>query len=476
MYAGIAEELQGIDLGDERLNKRGKKVLEALAANPEASINAACQGWTDTLGAYRFFDNAGVRPEQLLSPHREATVRRMQEQLTALVVQDTTELDFTAHPPRGVRCLNLEKRFGFYHHAHLAVTPDKLPLGVLATENFDRAPESLGKADKRKNLPIEEKESFRWLKGYRLAREAAAQCLGTRIVSVADREADLYDIYVEAQEAEARPGPRADYLIRVRIDRSTLEPDPDSGAAAYHKVREEVSRSPLRSTQTIELSTTPKRAARTATVEIRALTVQIKPPHARSRLPVVTANMVLVEEIGGPGDETDVSWLLITTLPIATLEEVLLCLKYYMARWAIEIYFRVLKTGCRVEEIQLETKARLENCLAMYNIIAWRVLYLTYLNRTSPDMPCTAVLDDAEWKSVWRVVKKQPLPKSPPTLNEMMKLVTELGGYNNRATELPPGPQPLWIGLRRMLDFATAWLNFGPEAKKLGPQAQQSCV
>lgn len=154
MCAGIAEELEGIDLGDERLNKRSQKVLEALAANPEASINAACQGWKETLAAYRFFDNAGVRPEPLLSPHRDATVRRIQEQPTALVVQDTTELDFTTHPPRGVRCLNRETRFGLDHHAHLAVTPDKLPLGVLATEHFDRAPESLGQANQRTNLPI----------------------------------------------------------------------------------------------------------------------------------------------------------------------------------------------------------------------------------------------------------------------------------------------------------------------------------
>ncbi len=262
------------------------------------------------MAAYRFFDNAGVSPEELLSPHREATVRRMREQPTALVVQDTTELDFTAHPPQGVRCLNRETRFGLYQHAQLAVTPDKLPLGVLATENFDRAAESLGQTDQRSTLPIEDKESFRWLKGYRLACEAAAQCPGTRIVSVADREADLYDIYVEAQEAAARPGPRADYLIRVRTDRSTLEPDPDTGAAAYHKVRDEVRRSPLRSTQTIELAATPKRTSRTATVEIRSLTVQIKPPHARSRLPVVTANVVLIEEVGGPGDGTDVCWLL----------------------------------------------------------------------------------------------------------------------------------------------------------------------
>jgi Transposase Tn5 dimerisation domain len=177
----------------------------------------------------------------------------------------------------------------------------------------------------------------------------------------------------------------------------------------------------------------------------------------------VTVNVVMVEEVGGPDDGTDVSWLLITTLPINTLDEVLRIVDYYAARWIIEVYFRTLKSGCCVEEIQLETNDRLKNCLAFYNIIAWRILYLTYLNRQSPTLPCTAMFDDAEWKSVWQVVTKQSLPSTPPTLSEFMKLLTQLGGYNNRAQEPAAGPQTIWIGMRRMLDFATAWLSFGPE-------------
>ena len=177
--------------------------------------------------------------------------------------------------------------------------------------------------------------------------------------------------------------------------------------------------------------------------------------------------MVLVEEVGGPGDGADVSWLLVTTLPIETVDDVWRIIDYYVGRWVVEIYFRTLKTGCLVEEIRLETNQRLKNCLAFYHIIAWRVLYLTYLNRTSPTLPCTAVFDDAEWKSVWRVVHQTPLPKTPPVLSEFLKLLTRLGGYNNRAKEAPAGPQPLWIGLRRMLDFASAWLAFGPDAAKV---------
>ena len=165
----IADELRGIDLGDKRLNQRSKRVIEALAANPESSINASCEGWNDTLAAYRFFDNDAVTPEQILRPHVEATQRRMREHPVVLIVQDTTELDYTQHPPKDARCLNREERFGLYEHVHLAVTPDKLCLGVVGTESFDRAVESLGKADERTTLPIEEKESFRWLTGYRLA-------------------------------------------------------------------------------------------------------------------------------------------------------------------------------------------------------------------------------------------------------------------------------------------------------------------
>ena len=458
MCEGIADELNGIDLGDKRLNKRSKHLVEALAANPEASINAASDGWGDTAAAYRFFDNPAVTPEAILRPHREATIRRMREHPVVLLVQDTTELDYTAHPPKDARCLNTAERFGLYAHTHLAVTPEKLILGVVGVDYFDRAPETLGKSDERSTLPIEQKESFRWLEGYRLACQLAADSPGKQIVSVADREADIYDIFVDAQE---QSGPRADFIIRAKVARCTLERDPSAGAAAYCKVRDEVSASKRLTTLTLDLCETPKRKARIAQLEVRALTVAVKPPHERSYLPSVTINVVLVEEVGGPGDGTDVSWLQLTNLPIDTVADVQKVIEYYVARWAVEIYFRTLKTGCRVEEIQLETQARLKNCLALYAIIAWRVLYLTYLNRTCPTLPCTVVFEESEWKSVWLVVAKKPLPQKPPELAEMLRLLTQLGGYNNRAGEAPPGPQPMWIGLRRMADFAQAWQTFG---------------
>jgi len=458
MSEGIAAELRGIDLGDKRLNQRSTQIIEALAANPEASINSSCEGVNNTIAAYRFFNNPDVEPQHILQPHREATRRRMQEQAVVLIVQDTTELDYSDHPAKDALCLNKEERLGLYDHTHLALTPAGLCLGVVGQEQFDRPPKSLGKSPQRRTLPIEQKESYRWLVGYRLASQLQGECPHTQIVSVADREADIYDIFVEAQRHDTP----ADFIIRAKEDRSTPERNLAAGPAVYRKVRDEVSASEVRTTRIIDLPQTPKRQARQAALEIRALRVTVKPPHARSHLPTVIYNVVLAEEVNGPDDGTDVSWLLITTLPIDSVEEILLVLDYYVARWTIEVYFRVLKTGCRVEEIQLETTHRLKNCLAFYKIIAWRVMYVTYLNRECPELPCTAVFDESEWKSVWRVTTKKKLPEHPPMLQEFMPLLARLGGYNNRPREKPPGPQVIWVGIRRMTDFAIAWLAFGP--------------
>ncbi len=459
MCEGITAELEGIDLGDKRLNDRSERIIETLAADPQASVNAACDGWNDTIAAYRFFDNKAVEPDQILQPHIDATKRRMSEHPVVLIVQDTTELDFSSHPPDDAGCLNTKDRFGIYDHTHLAVTPEGLCLGVVGVEQFDRTAESLGKTAQRTRLPIEQKESFRWLTGYRLASTLASECPETHVVSVADSEADIYDIFIEAEQ-HATP---ADFVIRAKEDRCTPERDPDSGPAVYRKVCAEVRASEIRTTRTIDLPRTPKRTARKAELEVRAIQVVVKPPHARSQLPSVTYNVVLAEEVNGPRDGTDVSWLLITTLPIDSVEEILRVIDYYTARWTIEVFFRTLKTGCRVEEIQLEKMHRLKKCLAFYKIIAWRIMYLTYLNRKCPALPCTAVFDECEWKSVWCVATEQELPATPPALSDFVSLLAQLGGYNNRRTEPPPGPQVIWTGIRRMTDFAIAWINFGPK-------------
>ena len=460
MCKETASELTGIDLGDKRLNDRSFLLMERLSANMTGSVNAACQGWSETKRAYEFFDNAKVEPHKILLPHRRATEDRISKEEVVLIVQDTTELDYSKHPTKDSGVLDTDYRFGLYDHSHIAFTPDRLCLGVLGVEFFDRTPESLGKANERRDLPIEMKESFRWLKGYRLACDVAASHPDTKIVSVADAECDIYDIFLEVEEHD-RP---ADFVIRAQRDRCLPEKDPTAGCDTYRRVWEEVATSPLMTTRQIDLPRTPKREAREATLEIRAMQVCVKPPAHRSTLDEVTYNVVFVEEINGPNDGTNVGWLLITTLPINTVKDVLLVLDYYVARWPIEVFFRVFKTGCRVEDIQLETNARLKNCLIFYKVIAWRVMYVTFLGRHCPEIPCDTIFADVEWKPVWKVVSDQPLPKKAPPLAEFIPMLAKLGGYNNRSTDRPPGPQVIWVGMRRMLDFAIAWTAFGPAA------------
>lgn len=467
MCEGIARELDGIDLGDRRLNRRSQRIITALAAHCEASVNAAMSGWADTQAAYRFFSNDQVTPEQILVPHVAATHGRIREQATVLVLQDTTAFNFSAHPARDQQCLCEPTQRGFYQHVNLAVTPERLPLGVLSAECFDRSPEALAQPRRRRRRrthePIESKESFRWLTGFRLCCDLAARCPTTQIVSIGDREADLYDIFLEAQQVRGAV-PNVHYVLRAKEDRSTPQRDLTQSRRTYHKVRTQVEASPLRSRHVVELPGTPQRSARQAILAVRALTVTVKPPNARNQLPAVTHNMILVREIDPPPEAAAVEWLLATTLPIETIDDILRIVDHYAARWTIEVYFRTLKTGCRVEQMQLETKSRQLNCLAFYHVIAWRILFLTYQHRTCPHVACTSVFADHEWKPVWCVVTKQPPPEQPPSLQEFIPLLAQLGGYNRRPKERPPGPQPLWIGTRRMLDYSAAWLTFGPEA------------
>ena len=213
----------------------------------------------------------------------------------------------------------------------------------------------------------------------------------------------------------------------------------------------------------LELGETPKRKARTAHVEVRAQQVVLKAPYRSDvQLPDVTVNVVWVSEPNPPADVEPLDWMLITSLPIDNIDLILLVVKYYAARWVIEVYFRVLKSGCKVEKIQLETAERLQPCLMLYRIVAWRVVYVTMLGREYPNLPCDVLFSEAEWKSVYRIVRQIPPPESPPSLKEFIPMLAKLGGYNARKHDGPPGPQALWTGMRRMADFADAWLTFGP--------------
>jgi hypothetical protein len=209
------------------------------------------------------------------------------------------------------------------------------------------------------------------------------------------------------------------------------------------------------------------RESREAEVEVRAARVTLRPPwRPDGKLPEVTINAVLVHEPNPPPNDVAVEWLLVTTLPIDQIEQVRRVIQVYCVRWMVEVFFRVLKAGCRIEQRRFEQVDRLLTCLAVYLIVAWRTLYVCRLGRSCPDLRCDAVFEPAEWKAVWKVVQREDPPLDPPPLGTMVRMVAQLGGYINRKRTDPPGPQTLWIGLQRMHDFALCWKMFGPETTK----------
>jgi hypothetical protein len=290
---------------------------------------------------------------------------------------------------------------------------------------------------------------------------------------VADSESDIYDVLAEGME-----GPRAaDWIIRSCQDRALVDDREDRDVRDY--LREGLLAAPVLERRTITVrGRTAKvaredrgrrqpRTSREAVVAVRAVTVTLRAPERPAgQLAEVTVNAVLVTEADPPEGDAPVEWLLLTSLPIDTVDQVRMITQYYSTRWMVELFFRVLKSGCRVEDRRFEDLERLLPCLAVYLIVAWRVLFLCRLGRSGPEMSCEAVFEPAEWKAVYVVVRREPPPKVAPKLQEMIRLVAQLGGYVNRKREDEPGPQTLWLGLQRLHDIATCWKVFGPGASE----------
>lgn len=477
----VVDEMKTADLKDKRLDARLREVLSQLAARPTASIPAACGGRAEMEAAYRMFDNEHVSFDNILESHQEATRRRIAAEPVVILAQDTTEIDLTRPEQQvaGAGPLDGSTRRGALLHALHAFTPDGTPLGTLHATVWTRddAParrKTLTHAE-RLATPLEEKESYRWVTTLCQAREEGHRHASTRIVCVADSEADIYELLAAGME-EPRS---ADWIVRACQNRALQNEESEEKADSLY-LREQLLRQPVLFAKTINIrgrkakvrcSTRGReqpRVAREAEVEVRAARVTLRPPRrAGQTLPAVSVNVVLVCEPNPPEGDLPVEWILLTSLPIDDVEQVRQVTEYYCVRWMVEVFFRTLKSGCRVEERLFEHIDRQVRCLAVYLIVAWRTLHVCRLGRAFPEISCEAVFEPAEWKSVYRVVRNESPPSSPPPLGDVVRMIAQLGGYVDRPRRDPPGPQTVWLGLQRMHDFALCWELFGPEVARV---------
>lgn len=447
----VENEIKTVNFGDKRIDSRVEKILNELGDKPTYSIPQACGGWGETVAAYRFFDNDKVNFDNVLDNHKQATLERIKEQKVALLPQDTTELiHVKTKGAKGLGTIKETEKEEIFLHPVIAITPNKVPLGVVSAKYWQRT-EKVVKAEQRKK-PIEEKESFCWIEGYQAACEVQKQAPNTIIVSLADREGDIYEMFVEMDNYQAEE--RAAWIIRSAQDRIL---DNDEGE---HKIRQEIEKADILGTSSFMMPASGSRKAREVMQTIRGTTVTLKPPkrpkETGTLLSTVSINIVYAKEENPPEGEKPIIWVLLTSLPIATFEQVKRVLEWYLARWEIEIYFRVLKQGCMVEKLQFAEKKRFAACLAIYMIIAWRVLYITMLGREYPNINCEAIFNEEEWQTLYIMVKGKPAPTEIPALLPMILMLASFGGFLERKHDKFPGAKSIWMGLQRLTDFIWA--------------------
>lgn len=471
----LIESFESAQFGDLRLSKRLVTIVDRLSSNPNLSIPAAMKSESELEATYRFFNNSRVTPEAILAPHVAATHERIRQTKVALLVQDTTEIDITRPEQQvdGAGPLDGSERRGTFYHPLVAFDDQGLALGTVWNKHWarEKITPKRTKSQKRedlRNTPIEQKESIRWIEGLRASVQAAKACPQTQCICVADSEADIYELFVEPRMVDETR--ELGLLVRAYHER-TVNDCSDHLLAALRAL-------PCLYTSTVDVSRRlPKikantaarnqpRDARVAEVEVRAGTFTLDPPERPDRvLPKVTVNVILVEEINTPEGQIPIQWMLHTNLPIDMIEQVKLIIHYYTIRWQIEVYFKTLKSGCRIEERYFEKLDSLENCLAVYTVVAWKVLYLCRLSRECPDLSCEAVFEPCEWKPVYMTVRRTDPPHVPPSINEIVRMIASLGGYVIRKST-NPGTQTLWIGLQRLHDLSTAWKAFGPDTRR----------
>lgn len=446
-------ELGRAQLGDVRRTRRLIKVAEQRLQQPDASLPESCGSWAATKALYRLMDNEALTPGVILDSHREALIQRARGVAVVLCPQDTTYVDYTHHPnTAGLGVMQDADHHGLLVHTTLAITPERVPLGLLDQQVWTRAADTLGKRHDRRAKPTAEKESQKWLKSLQGVADLQARCPEVRWISVADREADLYDFLREAHQLNV------EIVVRAAWDRRVAHPE------AHLWARVECQ--PIKGTLTVAVPRRPDRPAREAQLSVRFIEVSLCPPHHRhaEHLPPVTVWAILVREDLPPAGQDAIEWLLLTTSPTPTWVEACERVEWYAARWLIEVYHKILKSGCRIEARQFEQAARLKRYLALDSVVAWQVLYLTMAGREMPNLPCTTILEVDEWQALYCFIHQVAIPpNTPPTLREVTRWIAQLGGFLGRARDGQPGTTVLWRGLQRLHDIVATWQLFHPK-------------
>jgi len=443
------EEFGAAPLGDARLQGRLLALARDFYAKPRAQIPQACGTRAKTKAAYRFFDHSRTTMDSILQPHYAATTARVSRHPVVLAAQDTTSLNYNTQPAierLGPIGSHSDGAVGLIVHDTMVFTPEGVALGLIDVQVWARDAKDFGKRTRRHELPIEQKESYKWIKSVAAAARVQSHCPHTTVVSVGDREADIFELFDFARSLPNAPK----LLVRAERNRALTE--------ARGKLWEHMGSQPIAGYQELQVPRRTNRAARIAKMAISYARVELKSPQRLAKLKPLTVWAVWAREIDAPHPSSALDWMLLTTCEVNHFDEAIEKLAWYAARWNIEVYHRTLKSGCKIETRQLGSAERIEACLAIDLVVAWRILHLTKLGREHPDVPCTVYFSEAEWKALLTYINRSTiLPQAPPTLREATRMVASLGGFLGRKGDGEPGTQTLWLGLQRLDDLTAMY-------------------
>jgi len=457
----IEQEVVGCNFKDVRLAKRFGKLLGMMTDGIGKSVPYACQDWANTKAAYRFFSNAEVSEDQIMAGHFQATRARLaQAGQKILMLHDTCEFSFQRDKDSKLGLLGRPScgtgkdgriKFitvrGILMHSSLAITLDGLPLGLAAIKFWTRKQFKGCNALKKKinptRVPIEEKESFRWLENLRQSTALTSQ--PRDCVHIGDRESDIFELFSLADELGTY------FLVRTCVDR--LAEDAGTTVAA------EMKQAPVKGRHRIQ-GRNKQGESYEADLDIKYEQLQVLPPEGKWKdYADLTLTVIHATERGTPRGREKIAWKLLTNLPVKSLKSAIEKLNWYALRWKIEVFHKILKSGCKAEESKLRSSERLVNLIAIFCIIGWRVFWLTMLHRAEPDLPPAIALDTTEVYLLDALVKNKPgKSQRKTTVSDYIIKIARLGGYLNRASDPPPGNVVMWRGMTKLNDIHLGFL------------------
>lgn len=455
----IHDEFVNLNLGDKRLDERLKLTASCLYSFPLSPINKACGNWPKTKAAYNLFHNKKYDSEKVFSEHQKQTFARIHTHVkkggVVVVPQDTTYFNYTNHPAINdlgrLTTIGNKKIVGFSMHSSLALTEDELPLGIIEQNIFVRKEIKGHKNRTHKNLPINEKESFRWV-------DHLQTLIGLQddyeIVSVCDREGDIYEYIQMANDFGVG------FVVRSNNDRMLIE--------GNKKISDHLKTLKAKGRFTIKVKSKAGKE-RDATFKIYFDKVQLQPPARTTRsesikLDIQELSIVNVREINPEPGEERLEWILLTNKEVSNIEYAKRIIRFYKIRWNIECWHKVMKSGFKVEDCRLEKYKRLERYVGLISILAWKIFFLVKLKRTHPLSSCTYIFEDIEWQALYfKIHKTLKMPKFPPTVAEVLTWLGILGGFLNRKNDGDPGMTVLWRGMQRLSDAIDDYTIFCKE-------------